>query len=333
MKTLRSIFLLLSISSLMTFAQDAEIQPKSRLSKSSVAITAGSTGVGLEVGAPVNDYLRLRVGATYMPKFRYSMVFTAQVGSDEQVSYDKEGNRLPTRFEKMADMLEAFVGQPVDDKVDMYASPNFNQLKFMADVYPFRNRNWHFTAGFYLGKSRIARAINKTNETSSLFAINIYNRLYDNQGEFLNGFSLPPEYLIRLLTYGKAGFHMGDYTSEARHYDEDFEDWVVDHEKGDAYMMTPNNDNTVFADAFVSKFRPYFGVGYEGSISKDKRWNLGFDAGIMFWGGTPKLLDHSGVDLMHDVENVRGQVGDYIELARHVKAFPVLEIKIARRLF
>lgn len=335
MKIIRSLFVCLSLSSTIASAHgtDQGQQPRKLISESTVAVTAGTTGVGFELGVPMHDMLRLRAGATFMPKFRHNMVFTAQVGDDEKVQYDKDGNRLPTRFEKMADMLEGFVGQPVDDKVNMYAVPHLNQFKMMVDVFPFHSKNWYFTAGFFVGKSRVAHAVNNTNETSSLFAINLYNRLYENEGEIILGFSVPPEYLIRILTYGKAGFHTGDYVDSQKYYNEDWEEWVVGHEKGDAYMMTPNSDNQVYADAFVTRFRPYFGFGYEGALSKDNRWKLGFDAGVMFWGGAPSLIDHSGTDLIYDIENVNGQVGKYINLVRHSKAFPILEIKLTRRIF
>lgn len=307
-----------------------------------LSLTAGSTGIGFELGMPINEWFRVRAGGTFMPKFHYPLQFTAHIGEGDQMTADG----LETRFERMAGMLEGFVGQPVDDKVDMTASPSMNQAKFMFDAMPFRNKNWHFTAGFYAGKSNIATCINDTHEITSLFAINLYNRIYDNNGEIALGFSVPPDILAQIMWFGRAGFPTGEYvndivyTEDVWAHDDHFNiDYIehakgeIIHAKGDTYLMAPSNENTAYAKAFVNKFRPYFGFGYDGSIARNGKWRLGFDAGVMFWGGAPKLIDHSGIDLMYDVTNIGGQVGDYVEVARHAKAFPVLELKLTHRLF
>lgn len=296
-------------------------------------VSGGSTGIGVELDFVANPWVTVRAGATYMPKFHKTIHCKAQIGEDEKTTYDEDGQRLPTRFEKMADLLEDFIGTPVDAVVAMDATPSFYNAKFLVDVYPFKNEHWHFTGGFYYGKSHVATAINKGSELPSLMAINLYNRMYDNGGEITDGFSLPPEYLRRLLTYGRAGIHVGNYTHDIMAVDSETGEEYILHAKGDPYMMVPNADNLVFAKAYVNKFRPYFGFGYTSLLGKHQKWGIGFDLGGMFWGGAPKLIDHSGVDLMYDVEDIKGNVGDYVRLARHLKAFPVLELRIKRRLF
>lgn len=299
-------------------------------------------GLGFDLSMPINSYIGIRSGAAFMPHFSYPLTFTAQLGDGDQMTADG----TETRFERMAGLLEGFVGQEVDDKVDMLASPHVNQFKFMVDVTPFRRKGWHFTAGFYLGKSNVARCINKNHEIATLFAVNLYNRLYENNGEIALGFSLPPDILMQILNFGQAGFPLGQYVNDVV-YPEDV--WIHDdyldidyiehakgdviHAKGDTYLLAPSSDNTVYVDAHVSKFRPYFGFGYSGAVSRDRRWSLGFDAGVMMWGGAPKLVDHSGVDLMYDLQNIGGQVGQYVDLARYMKAYPMLEFKITHRLF
>lgn len=294
-----------------------------------LGVTGGTTGIGLELACPVNDRIRVRAGYTYMPHFNYNMTFTAQVGAGNQMSSDG----THTRFQRIAELLEEFVGQPIDDKVEMVGTPYMSQAKLLLDVAPFSNKAWHFTAGFYLGKSRVAQALNRSHEISSLFAINLYNRMVERHGEITHGISLPPEYLEQLLTYGMAGFHTGNYTHDVMAYDEEWDEWYTDHSKGDAYLMGVSSDNTVYADAFVNKFRPYFGFGYNSSVGRERRWHVGVDAGALFWGGAPRLVDHSGTDLMYDVEDISGDVGRYVDIARHFKAFPVLELHISYRIF
>lgn len=308
----------------------------------SLSATVGTPGLGFELGLQLNKTIGLRAGASFMPHFKYPMTFTAQIGEGDQMTADG----LETRFERMARLLEGFVGQPVDDKVEMLASPRFNQAKLLVDVSPFRNKRWHLTTGFYCGPKKVAVCENVPKETVSLFAINLYNRLYDNNGEIAMGFSLPPDLMMLVLSFGRAGFPVGVYANDVV-YTEDV--WVHDdymnidyiehakgeviHAKGETYLMAPSDENTAYANAFVSRFRPYFGFGYSGQLKRWDKWSIGFDAGAMFIGGAPKIVDHSGVDLMYDVKNIEGQIGDYVRLARHIKAYPVLEVKLTRRLF
>lgn len=330
-------------TTLFAFTTHAQTESVTKVKpEMNLSATAGTTGLGVELGLKMNDIVGFRAGATFMPHFKYPMTFTAQIGDGDQMTADG----LETRFERMAHMLEGFVGQPVDDKVDMKASPRFNQAKFLIDVTPFRNKGWRLTTGFFCGPSKVAVCQNVPKETVSLFAINLYNRLYDNNGEIAMGFSLPPELMSMVMYFGRAGFPVGHYVDDVV-YAEDV--WVHDdymnidyiehakgeiiHAKGDTYLMAPSDENTAYATAFISRFRPYFGFGYTGSIAHSDKWSWGIDAGTMFIGGAPKLIDHSGVDLMYDVKDIDGQIGDYVKLARHVKAYPVFELKLTRRLF
>ena len=115
------------------------------------------------------------------------------------------------------------------------------------------------------------------------------------------------------------------------------EDFVLD-ENGNKiqkpYRMEPDNNCQVSAKATVNSFRPYLGFGYGGRLlKKDDRYQVSFDAGLMFWGGTPDIITHDGTNLSKDVINIGGKVGDYVDLIKGVKAFPVLNLRITRRLF
>ena len=62
-------------------------------------------------------------------------------------------------------------------------------------------------------------------------------------------------------------------------------------------------------------------------------WHVSFDCGAMFWGGTPDLYMHDGINLIEDVERVSGQVGTYVDLFKAFKVFPVLSFRITKRIF
>jgi hypothetical protein len=98
--------------------------------------------------------------------------------------------------------------------------------------------------------------------------------------------------------------------------------------------MEPDNNCTVSATVKVNSFKPYLGFGYGGRLFKnDDRYNISFDAGLMFWGGTPDIITHDGTNLSKDIINIGGKVGDYVDLISGVKAYPVLNLRITRRLF
>ena len=286
-----------------------------------VAVTAGSTGLGLDLEAPVSDVLRLRTGFAFMPSIHYNMTFGVQVGDDPSTSASK--------FDRLSSMLSQLTGSKVDDSIDMIGRPTYSNFKLLLDVYPFRKKNWHFTAGFYWGKSEIADAYNTTEDMPSLFAVTMYNSIYDRIENYepiieINGTGLylDPAYEDKILNYGRMGINLGDY--------------VVPDEDGNVrhYIMEPDENSMAKAKVKVNSFKPYLGFGYGGALLKgDDRLKISFDCGAMFWGGTPSVITHDGTDLAKDVTDVRGKVGRYVDIIKGFKVFPVLDLRISYRLF
>ena len=324
----------------------AQTAKKSMFNHLDASVTLGTTGIGFDLSMPVvENWVDVRVGGAFMPHFNHNMSFGVQVGDDPSTSNSK--------FNRLSDMLEDFTGTRVDDRIDMKGTPLLSNFKLMVDVYPFRNKHWHLTAGFYLGNSDIAEAVNIQEDMPSLFAIKMYNHMYDKfahyqrdeQGylpdEFYNLsiFSIgsykinDPDALEamydKLTSSGRMGIHVGDYSHD-----------VVDamgnivHRKGDAYRMEPDDNSMVSARASVNKFKPYLGFGYGGRLIKgNDNWKVSFDAGVMFWGGKPSIMTHDGTDLVNDVENISGKVGDYIKVIKKFSVYPVLNVRITRRIF
>ena len=103
---------------------------------------------------------------------------------------------------------------------------------------------------------------------------------------------------------------------------------------GTPYLMEPDKDGMVKADMKVNAFRPYLGFGYTGRIIKDDdRYNIGFECGAMIWGGTPDLITHDGTNLTKDIKNIMYSVGDYVDVVKKFKVFPVINLRITRKLF
>ncbi|MCR5678638.1 MAG: hypothetical protein K6G08_00305 [Prevotella sp.] len=329
-----------------------------------LSLTAGTTGIGIDVASPINDLIRLRAGFSWMPPISPTMHFGVQVGDDASTSQ--------TKFDNLAGKLESFTGYKVDNQVDMKGVPTYYNFNLMVDFTPLRNKNWHFTAGLYLGPSRVAKAYNTTEDMPSLMAVGIYNNLYDRivaspiltdpdyfwdntlldvindiqllsqlgfdfsqleemmGSTFLDPFNNPVKSLYeRIRDYGRMGIHIGDYRKDVVD-----DNGNVIHPKGSPYMVEPNDDSMVKAWVKVNRLKPYLGFGYGGRmLPKDDSWRISFDAGVLFWGGTPKIVTHDGTDLVGDVTNVHGKVGRYVDIIEKFKVFPVLNLRITKRLF
>ena len=333
-----------STSALAQFSPLLKDGPANAFNHLDVAVTLGSTGVGVELASPIGEFVQLRAGFEYMPKFDYPMTFDIQLGDNPESKYDDQGNRVQTKFDRMASLLEQFTGFKVNDEVDMIGQPTFNNFKLLVDVFPFRyNKHWHFTAGFHVGPSRIGKAFNTTEEMTSLLAVCMYNNMYQKvkNGEPMFEYPNPdyPEYNEqiwlpyymeeRISAAGPMGIHIGDYA-----HDVTDEEGKIIHSKGESYMMVPNEEGMCKAEMKVNSFKPYLGFGYGGNLVKgDDRYKISFDCGALFWGGTPSITTHDGTDLTKDVENIRGKVGEYVDLAKEFKVFPVLNLRLSCRLF
>lgn len=311
-----------------------------------LSVTAGTTGVGLEVSSPIGEYLQLRAGYDFMPRFTAKMKFDITIGGKPAHQYDAQGNPVESAFDKMQRLMYGFSGFEVDDHVDMLGKPTMNNFKLLLDIFPFKtNKHWHFTAGFYWGPSQFAMADNTTEAMTSLLGVGIYNRIYDRaelnyplmewedmgiSEEIIDKYHLnfiPTELYQQIISYGRLGFTLGTFKHQM------VDDDGIEHKAGETYNMEPGIDGMIHVKAKSNPFKPYIGFGYGGNLAKGRDdWKICFDAGVWFWGRT-KLYTHDGVDLINDVENIGGQVGDYVDLFKAFKVYPVLNLRITKRLF
>ena len=295
-----------------------------------LGVTLGTTGIGLDAAMPVGDYVKLRTGFEVMPRFNYDMNFGVE-------SFDGTGTSIDqSTFNRMADVLYGLTGFKVDQNITMKGKPTMWNFKFLVDVYPFK------TAGFHWGPSKIAEAVNAQEDSPSLFAVGMYNHIYDVayadwvldiptpliETETTGAMYMDPNTEKAILSMGRMGIPIGKYSHDMT----DAQGNV--HKQGETYYMLPNENSMVTVEARTNSFKPYLGVGYEGRLIKgNDNYKIGFDAGLMFWGGTPSIITHDGMDLANDVEDINGKVGDYVKLIKGVKAFPVLNLRITRRIF
>lgn len=321
-----------------------------------LSVSAGTTGIGIDLASPIGEYFQLRAGFDYMPRFTAKMKFDVMIGDQPARQYDANGNRIETSFDRMQVMLHDFTGVTADDHVDMIGKPTMNNVKLLLDFFPFKNnKHWHVTAGFYWGPSKFAEAVNSSESMNSLIALSIYNNLYDKSNIHINGDengNHPPQYILqvpdpddpdgkmmpvsldpqieqRILAFGRMGFHLGDYARDI--YDSNGN---LLHAKGDPYIMEGDENNMVKVTAKSNSFKPYLGIGYRGRLVKNRDdWKISVDAGVMFWGGKPDLYLHDGINLTEDITDIKGQVGDYVDLFKKFTVFPNLSVRFTKTLF
>lgn len=283
------------------------VRPFSQLE---IGVNASTLGIGFDFATPINDYLSLRGGYTFMPKFTLSMEFG--VGIEEDTPTAAEGEVVESKFDKMASIVEGLTGSKVNDHVTMLAQPTMHNFKLLVDVHPFNNKHWRFTTGFYAGPSTIARVCNSSEDMPTLYAANMFNNMYekaviDEPVISWNGMDLYAG--EALLEYGRLGFAVGNRAD------------------GTVYKMEPNEYCMVGVEAHTNAFKPYLGFGYSGGNGKT---HLNLDCGLLFWGGVPDIITHDGTNLTQDITNIEGKMGQYMNLARRFTVFPMLSIGISR---
>lgn len=317
-------------------------------------ITLGTTGIGFEVTKTLGKNWDIRGGFDFWPHINHDMHFNVTVGDDQS-----DAEAAASRFQRMASTLQDLTGYKVDNQVTMEGHPTMWNFKLLVDFKPFTNKHWYVTAGFYWGNSKVATAENAKEDMTSLFAVGMYNHMYecavyDEPYATLDGTDLylPSEISTRLINNGRMGVHVGTYKHDV-YYKQDVyyrEDELgedgeihssteikyragvdIEHHAGDAYNMEPDENSMVKASVKVNNFKPYVGFGYMGKLMKnDPRWKVGFDAGVLFWGGTPEMKTHDGTDLINDVTDLRHGVKKYVNFCKAAKVFPVVNFRITR---
>lgn len=284
-----------------------------------IAANIGTTGLGLEVASPITDWAKVRAGVDWMPPIMIPMNFQLDSYVNGQIN---------DKFPQIQDLMYSLSGMTIDEQIKMESKPTMTTFRFMVDVFPFKNnRHWHFTVGFFVGGNSVGTSINKMDEMPSLLALNMYDRLYNSvtsesfiediiDKPIFGDVYLDPEVAMvlqeKMETLGKLAVHVGDFKD------------------GTPYMMLPDKDGTVSAKAKVNRFRPYLGFGYGGALSKDGKLQASFDAGVQFWGGAPKVVTHDGT-VLNDLVNLRGKVGDYMDLMKCLPVYPTLDFRISYR--
>ena len=134
--------LLICATALFGFSQaHAQLQEDDYeiLNHVSLGVSAGTTGIGFEVAAPITDQFAVRAGYSFMPKFKYSQKLTLDKG----------------------DLAAFYVNGQYVHEVELEGKLNIGNFSLLFDWYPWKNSSFRVTAGAYIGKSALVTVTNK----------------------------------------------------------------------------------------------------------------------------------------------------------------------------
>lgn len=384
MKKVAVLLLALSVP-VVILAQDKLSLPKKLAQKNilnhmDIGVNVGTVGIGIDLAVPVTNYVRVRAGYNYMPRFTINSNFPVETRSGNGVSnfFKRFANasshqELITKIEKKIEDYQIDLSDPMyaktkslfdyyhgmtpaeqsqieaSDEVAMGLRPSLHQFKLLIDVMPFKNnKHWTFTAGIFVGPSTVGDACNKEKETLALKTISAYNELYliSCREELPNG-----NHITSIEESGVAGFQLGKFND------------------GDLAIMVPDANDEARAEMTVNKVRPYVGFGYNTDLSRNKRWKLTVDAGVLILGKPHVYVDNvykidpsnidpnewkydivrwsdekvdfitdkplQNVDVLTDLDrnSIPGKVGDLARLVSKFKAYPNISVGVSYRLF
>jgi hypothetical protein len=329
-----------------------------------LSVTGGTTGLGFDLAAPINDKFRVRIGASFLPTHQKHMKFDIEVGDyNPELTPEQNAQQSAEKFQKLSSAFSGIAGETIDKEIDILGERSFNNFKLLVDYYPFKNnKHWHLTAGFYWGSSTFAKAYNTATCMTELMAVTMYNNMrksamaeeplitYNNLSVYL-----PYTFNSDIVEYGDMSIVLGKYSHDIYAKEDILWDFdaldpisgAILHEKGDIryakgdlihkagdpYQMLPDEDNMVKVTAKTNSFRPYLGMGYETSLTKDKRTSISVNAGILLWGGSPEITTHEGINVKKDLMDLKGKFADNVNSLSHLNVYPVFTLRLTRRLF
>ena len=281
-----------------------------------VGVGVGTTGIAIDAGITLNDYLGVRGGVDIMPKFKVNKDIDLKTEDA-----NKKVSQLTTEINQLNAKLEAAGMQTVD--LNQYPGGNLpNKLEvqgkldntlghILIDIHPFKT-SFHLTLGAYFGKDEIIDVYNK--ESGFLKPINAYNEAIINA----NSPSADPgvKQVVNQYNLKMIGGELGDY------------------------FVTPNpaENGDVRAYAKVKSFRPYVGLGFGRAVPK-KRIGCQFDLGVQFWG-KPEIYvpTYDKAAKTYQYEKIDGDkagddAGKVLKTISKVSVYPVLNFRLVGRIF
>lgn len=337
------------------------------------AFTVGTTGFGFDIATPITDWVRLRAGGTFRLSKKYTATIGTEIAEnipeEEQTRRFEKLSGLMTSImgtapTRTVDLEGSEKMNNFKFLVDVYPFKNNRHWRITAGFYygtgtiiSGHNTSMSVNTLAAVSSYNMMYDLARQGEFMDMTALGITiddgmeRQIVDKicgWGETTdaNGNSMYAEYGISM----PIGTYAHDIVAQQDIYDSKGN---LKHRKGDVIRkadetvrLTPDKDDMVRTEVKVNKFKPYLGLGYEFFASKDKRSSIGIDAGVLFWGGSPVIdmqlpvgCDQEGsiitqnIDLVRDVNNVTGDLGDHVKTAKNYTVYPEISVRFARRLW
>lgn len=281
-----------------------------------IGVGVGTTGIAIDAGITLNDYLGVRGGVDIMPKFKVNKDIDLKTeDANKKVSQlTNEINQLNTKLEAAGMQtidLNQYPGGNLPNKLEVQGKLDNTLGHVLIDIHPFKT-SFHLTLGAYFGKDEIIDVYNK--ESGFLKPINAYNEAIINA----NSPSADPgvKQVVNDNNLKMIGGELGDY------------------------FVTPNpaENGDVRAYAKVKSFRPYVGLGFGRAVPK-KRIGCQFDLGVQFWG-KPEIYvpTYDKAAGTYQYEKIDGDkagedAGKVLKTISKVSVYPVLNFRLVGRIF
>ena len=241
--------LIVALGAMNVFAQNETdknsklYSPDGLFNQLSIGINTGLSGTGIDVTMPVHRLVTVRTGYSglHFGEIKFKSINTA----DELAGYELVEDDAVRRAQ-------------MADKIELAAKPNFWNVFLLAEIHPFPNDSFHFTAGLYFGSKNFIHFRN-TNDGALDFLYDANNKVLDYNRAFNTNFS-------------PIGLKFGDYIFTA-------------DENGNIDVMMKTN-----------VVKPYLGVGVGKHIAQQHRLSFALDLGLIFWG-SPKFVLNNGKEI------------------------------------
>ena len=251
-----NIFKLITLSAMIFTATGANAQKADKLHAEdglfnhlSVGLSTGLTGFGIDAAMPVCNIVTVRAGFSgwSIGKYNFKAINTATEINEVSMVEDDAVRR-----------------SQMVDKVELAIEPNFWNFFLLAEVHPFKNVPFYFSAGFYIGSKHFIHFRN-TNDGGLGFLYDANQKVEDYNRVFHTN-------------YQPIGLKFGDYVFTA-------------DERGNIDVRMKTN-----------AVKPYIGIGFGQHLAKNHRVSLAVDAGLLFWG-TPKFVLNNDVEIKTSGKN------------------------------
>ena len=276
-----------------------------------VGVELGTTGIGVEVVAPVTNYVQVRAGVNYIPTIKVKNIgVDISANSNDWNKIKSDVNELKNQYydyistadKALVDGFTTYLNSDLPHDVLIDGEVGMTNFKFLIDVYPFKG-SFHLTAGVYAGKSQLVEAYT-TNCQSQFKALTYFNKeLADKTITVTPPIGDPQTYSFR----NKIGVKVGNE------------------------LLEPNGDHGR-AYVNVGGVKPYVGIGFGRAVPQKHRLAFNFDLGAMLWGSPKIFLEQPTGDKEINVDNLDDD-WKVLKTVSKLTVYPCMTFRLTGRIF